>query len=259
MLASRERRETSVALTSTLHWFETDVLAEERNYKGLGRLNTALLEHAAMRSPTRRVILDIDSSESPMHGTQERSAYNGHFESVCYHPLFVFSPEGDCLAAKLRPGNVHSADGWDDVLLPIIDRYRAQGQTVVVRADAALPCPPSTRPWNAEGCGTRSASRPTTSWSGASRICSLGLAVDPATLRWSDTGAYQAASWDRPRRVIAKIEHHLNSGCSRPAGGSSPMPDTSSCSWRRAAPFSLTARRGQPRLSRSVAPTSGAT
>jgi len=32
MLASRERRETSVALTSTLHWFETDVLAEERNY-----------------------------------------------------------------------------------------------------------------------------------------------------------------------------------------------------------------------------------
>ena len=40
MLASRERRETSVALMSTLHWFETDVLAEERNYQGLARLNT---------------------------------------------------------------------------------------------------------------------------------------------------------------------------------------------------------------------------
>jgi DDE family transposase len=51
MLASRERRETSVALTSTLHWFETEVLAEERNYEGLGRLNTALIEHAATRSP----------------------------------------------------------------------------------------------------------------------------------------------------------------------------------------------------------------
>jgi hypothetical protein len=35
MLASRERWETSVALTSTLHWFETDVLAEERSYQGL--------------------------------------------------------------------------------------------------------------------------------------------------------------------------------------------------------------------------------
>jgi len=79
--------------------------------------------------------LNIDSSERPAHGPQEQSAYNGHFESVCYHPLFVFNPDGDCLAAKLRPGNVHSADGWDDVLLPIIDRYRAQGQTVVVRAE----------------------------------------------------------------------------------------------------------------------------
>src|SRR5215470_15359866 len=104
--------ETSVALTSTLHWFETDVLTEERNYKGLARFNTALIEHAAWRSPNRRVILDIDSSESPVHGAQERSAYNGHFESVCYHPLFVFNQHGDCLAAKLGPGNVHSADGW---------------------------------------------------------------------------------------------------------------------------------------------------
>jgi DDE family transposase len=36
------------------------------------------------------VILEIDSSESPVHGTQEQSAYNGDFESVCYHPLFVY-------------------------------------------------------------------------------------------------------------------------------------------------------------------------
>src|SRR3989441_9759190 len=79
MLASRERRETSVALTSTLHWFETEVLTEERNYEGLGRLNTTLIEHAETRSPTRRLTLDIDRSERPMHGAQEESAYNGHF------------------------------------------------------------------------------------------------------------------------------------------------------------------------------------
>jgi len=98
---------------------ETDVLAEERNYHGLTRLSADLVQHPATRPRSRRVILDIDSSESPVHGTQEQSAYNGHFESVCYHPLFVFNPEGDCLAAKLRPGNVHSAEGWDEVLLPI--------------------------------------------------------------------------------------------------------------------------------------------
>jgi hypothetical protein len=141
MLASRERRETSVALTSTLHWFETDVLAAEQNYHGLTRLNADLIRHAAARSPSRRVTLDIDSSESPVHGTPEQSAYNGHFEAVCYHPLFVFNPEGDCRAVTLRPGNVHSAQGWDEVLLPIIDRYRRRRQTVVVRADAAFALP----------------------------------------------------------------------------------------------------------------------
>src|SRR4029453_5034602 len=141
MLASRGRRKTSVALTSRLHWFETDVLREERNYQGLARLNTALIQYAAARSATQRLTLDIDSSESPVHGAQEQSAYNGHFESVCYLPLFVFNSKGNCLAARLRPGNGHSADGRDEVLLPIIDRYRAQDHTVVVRADAAFALP----------------------------------------------------------------------------------------------------------------------
>src|SRR5437899_12306996 len=57
MLASRERRETTVALTSTLHWFETDVLTEERNCQGLARLNRALIQHAAARSANQRVTL----------------------------------------------------------------------------------------------------------------------------------------------------------------------------------------------------------
>src|SRR5262249_4628069 len=54
MLASRERRGTSVALTSTLHWFETEVLAEERNYQGLARLNTDLVRHEATQPPGHR-------------------------------------------------------------------------------------------------------------------------------------------------------------------------------------------------------------
>jgi hypothetical protein len=57
-------------------------------------------------------MLDMDSTEIPVYGEQEQSAYNGLFESTCYHPLLLFNREGDCLAAKLRPGNVHSAEGW---------------------------------------------------------------------------------------------------------------------------------------------------
>jgi hypothetical protein len=54
----------------------------------------------------------MDSTEIPVYGEQEQSAYNGHFESTCYHPLLLFNRVGDCLAAKLRPGNVaRLADG----------------------------------------------------------------------------------------------------------------------------------------------------
>jgi len=54
----------------------------------------------------------MDSSESPTYGEQEGSAYNGHFGCTCYHPLFVFNQLGDLERCALRPGNVHSADGW---------------------------------------------------------------------------------------------------------------------------------------------------
>ncbi len=43
----------------------------------------------------RRVILDIDSSESPVRGKQEEACYNGHFECMCHHPLFCFNQFGD--------------------------------------------------------------------------------------------------------------------------------------------------------------------
>jgi len=211
MLASRERRETSVALTSTLHWFETEVLAEERNYRGLARLNTDLVQHEAARPTSRRVTLDIDSSESPVHGAQEQATYNGHFESVCYHPLFVFTQTGDCVAATLRPGNVHSADGWEEVLLPVIAHYQAREQTVVVRADAAFALPALYEALEERGV-------PYAIRLPANQV--LERAIEDLLVRPRGRPShaplvryrcfhYQAASWDRPRRVIAKIEHHL--------------------------------------------------
>jgi hypothetical protein len=58
-----------------------------------------------------------------------------------FHYPLLFNREGDCLAAKLRPGNVHSAEGWDELLLPEIERQQDQGKEVVFRADAAFAKP----------------------------------------------------------------------------------------------------------------------
>ena len=108
LIGSEKIWERGAALAFRLRTFETEMLAEEENFAGLARINRELIGKAEARDSPQRVVLDMDSTEIPVYGEQEQSAYNGHFESTCYHPLLLFNREGDCLAAKLRPGNVHS-------------------------------------------------------------------------------------------------------------------------------------------------------
>ena len=111
------------------------------NRQALARMNTRWVERAMAHTLHQRVILDMDSSESPVHGQQEGAAYNGHFECVCYHPLFLFNQFGDCEGAKLRSGNVHSADDWQEVLDPVVERYFTAAVRLLFRADAAFAKP----------------------------------------------------------------------------------------------------------------------
>jgi len=83
----------------------------------------------------------MDSSVSPTHGEQEMSVWNGHYACTCYHPLFVFNQFGDLERCALRPGNVHSADGWDDVLKPVVARYQGKVSRIYFRADAGFANP----------------------------------------------------------------------------------------------------------------------
>jgi len=108
--------------------FETELLTQQENLAGLALISRDLIAKAEVIDSAHRVVLDMDSTEIPVYGQQEQSAYNGHFESTCYHPLLLFNREGDCLAATLRPGNVHSAEGWEELLLPEIERQTAAGQ-----------------------------------------------------------------------------------------------------------------------------------
>src|SRR5215469_13775894 len=93
------------------------------------------------RRPPRGIVLDMDSSVSPTHGEQEMSVWNGHYACTCYHPLFLFNQFGDLERCALRPGNVHSADGWKDVLKPVVARYQGKVSRIYFRADAAFAMP----------------------------------------------------------------------------------------------------------------------
>ena len=96
LIGSEKLWERGVALTSTLHWFETDLLAREENLTGLTTLNRELVAQAEGVGSPHRVVLDMDSSGSPVYREQNQSAYTGYFGSLCYPPLFLFNGQADC-------------------------------------------------------------------------------------------------------------------------------------------------------------------
>jgi hypothetical protein len=116
-------------------------LATDANLEALSDLSGAWIDRVHARKPPDGMILDMDSSESPTHGEQEGSAWNGHFGCTCYHPLFLFNQFGDLECCRLRPGNIHSAEDWCLVLEPVIARYRERGVDLYFRADAAFAKP----------------------------------------------------------------------------------------------------------------------
>ena len=211
LIGSQKIWDRGAALTSTLHWFETELLTKEENLLGLMALNRKTLGQAESLDGSDRIVLDMDSSESPVHGEQEGSAYNGHFQSVCYHPLFLFNHHGDCLAAKLRPGNVHSAEDWDELLLPEVERQQAEGKQVAFRADAAFAKPEIYEAL--EERGVKYAIRIPANDNLERDIAELltrpvGRPSHKPVVRYKGF-LYQAASWKTARRVVAKVEFHF--------------------------------------------------
>ena len=91
LIGSEKIWDRGAALTSRLQSFETELLAEEENLAGLATINRELIAKAEAIASPQRIVLGMDSTEIPVYGLQEGSAYNGHFESTCYHPLLLFN------------------------------------------------------------------------------------------------------------------------------------------------------------------------
>jgi hypothetical protein len=210
MLVGGRAKKRMGASTSQMSRFETEVLTQPRNLNALMGLSGRWVDQVRTKKPFLRLVLDMDSSVSPTHGDQEGSAYNGHFECTCYHPLFLFNQHGDLERVLLRNGNVHSADDWRSVLEPVVERYCGASLPKFFRADAAFASPEVYEFLEAEG------------FLYAMRLPRNAVLEDsiqhllirpvgrpprrPIVVYYSFT--YRAKSWSKPRRVVAKIEWH---------------------------------------------------
>ena len=200
----------NAASSQTVSRFETEILTQEKNVEALSSINHGWVSKAIKSTKTRKVILDMDSSEFPVHGNQEGSAYNGHFCSRCYHPLFVFNQFGDCEGAVLRPGNVHSADGWRDLLEPIVDRYKDTNKKLYFRGDAAFSSPDVYQYLEEKGIlyAVRIPANDVL-YDEIDHLMTRPVGRPPKKPRiFYHDFSYRAKSWNKSRRVVAKVEWH---------------------------------------------------
>ena len=122
----------------------------------------------------------------------------------------MFNQFGDLERSTLRPGNVHSADGWKDVLEPVVARYRGKFKRRYFRADAAFANPEVYAFLEAEGF--KYAIRLPANQVLQQRIAYLlkrPVGRPPSEVRrYYANFSYQAQNWKAARHVVAKVEWH---------------------------------------------------
>lgn len=211
MIAGGKDFDRYAASESQMGRFETETLTSFRNIDALTDLSGQWIDRVQQLRGSPNLILDIDSSESPVHGEQEGSAYNGHFGCTCYHPLFVFNQFGELERCALRAGNVHSAHDWRVVLDPVIKRYRWSGLwRRYLRADAAFAVPELFDYLEANDFCYAIRMR-------ANKVLQRRIEhllrrrpgrPSNSVERHYANFTYRAKSWSKPRRVVAKVEWH---------------------------------------------------
>jgi hypothetical protein len=178
------------------------------------RLSKALVETfiASRAKPPEELVLDFDATDDAVHGNQEGRFFHGYYDHYCFLPLYVTCGQ-QLLVAYLRPANIDAAKHSRAILKLLVSRFRQVWPKVkiILRADSGF-CRWRMMRW----CDRH----------GVDYI--VGLAKNDRlkrlarrsmiTARWHyrhsrlkqrlfEEFDYAAATWDRPRRVIAKAEH----------------------------------------------------
>lgn len=160
----------------------------------------------------KELVLDVDATHVPLHGQQERSHFHAYYDNYCYLPLYVFAGQ-DMLACVLRPSDRDPAS----VLSALIKRLlvplrRAWPKTkIIVRADSGF-CRPRVlqrlERWGVSYIiGLQKNARLTQQVELAEMALAEQYAAKKTKQRMFGEFQYAAGTWNRQRRVIARLEH----------------------------------------------------
>lgn len=177
-------------------------------------LHEVLIEQFIGSFPRRpkKLVLDFDATDDVVHGKQQGRFFHGYYDSYCFLPLYVTCRD-QVLVSYLRPANIDGAKHAWAILALLVKRLRKAWPKVriVMRADSGF-CRWRMLRW----CERHDVCYVI----GIARNASLERLVAPAqrnaAARFERTAqkvrgftefTYAAKTWDKSRRVIARIEH----------------------------------------------------
>jgi len=222
VLAGREELEEPLAGKSTLNRMELGAGVKDR-YKKVTFWKEAideLLVKVFLEShakPPEQIVLDIDTTDLPLHGQQEGRFFHGYYDNYCYLPLYIFCGE-HVLCARLREANHDAAFGSLSEIERIVRQIRIAwpGVKIILRGDSGF-CRNELMSW----CESHRVDF----LFGMARNQRLrkiiGAEMHAATQQWNETGKparvfsefdyrtkkTKKGGWSRERRVAAKAEH----------------------------------------------------
>jgi hypothetical protein len=222
ILAGREELDEPLAGKSTLNRMELGAGTNDR-YKRITFWKDAIDELLvkvfieSQQNAPAEIIVDVDTTDLPLHGKQEGRFFHGYYDNYCYLPLYIFCGE-HVLCAHLREANHDAAFGALQEIQRIVGQIRAAwpATRIILRGDSGF------------------CRNPLMSWCENNRVDFvfglarnqrlrkiIGAQMHAATQQWNQTGkparvfsefTYQTkktnkGGWDRERRVVAKAEH----------------------------------------------------
>jgi hypothetical protein len=202
-------RAESLASAPTLSRLETSATSAHA-----AALHAVLIDQfiASRKTAPDELVLDIDATHVPLYGAQEGAHFHAHYDSYCYLPLYVFCGQ-DVLACVLRPSWRDPASVLSALVKLIARRLRQAwpGVRLVVRGDSGFCRAKALRRFDAWGIDYIIGLQKNVAleWRSAIAMHALAEAYEAAGTkqRLIDDFAYAARSWDRERRVIARLEH----------------------------------------------------
>lgn len=222
VLAGRKELNEPLAGKSTLNRMELGAGVKDRYKKitfwkeAIDELLVKLFIESQEPAP-EQIVLDVDTTDLPLHGKQEGRFFHGYYDEYCYLPLYIFCGE-HLLCARLREANHDASFGSLAEIQRIVAQIRAAWPAVkiILRGDSGF-CRDELMSW-CERNGVQFVF-------GLARNQRLrkiiGAEMQQATQQWNQTGQpariftefeYQTrkrnkGGWKHERRVVAKAEH----------------------------------------------------